>query len=72
MATLSALLKTWVILQTLCLVLAQVVSGREGTVWLRCNCLFLGSEHWFYWDGAVGLLDGVTVFENVCRQFVKL
>lgn len=28
MAALSALLKTWVILQTLCLALAQVVSGR--------------------------------------------
>lgn len=28
MAALSALLKTWVILQTLCLALAQVVSGQ--------------------------------------------
>lgn len=30
MASLSVMLKSWVILQTLCLVLAQVVSGQGG------------------------------------------
>lgn len=61
MAALSALLKTWVILQTLCLALAQVVSGQGayrplfcGSVWFRASgkswcdvkgCLGAGGSH---------------------------
>lgn len=42
MATLSALLKTWVILQTLCLALAQVVSERGKM--RRCFTLELSGD----------------------------
>lgn len=44
MAALSALLKTWVILQTLCLALAQVVSGQGqlGPAQLRLCFSILG------------------------------
>lgn len=44
MAALSALLKTWVILQALCLALAQVVSGQAllGPAQLRLCFFILG------------------------------
>lgn len=45
MAALSGLLKTWVTLQTLCLALAQVVSGDgEGPVRLRFISVFKVEE----------------------------
>lgn len=44
MAALSALLKTWVILQTLCLALAQVVSG-----WGKLSATLLMALPLYFW-----------------------
>lgn len=50
MAALSALLKTWVILQTLCLALAQVVSEqgrlRPALFWGSVGIRPLGKGQW--------------------------
>lgn len=69
MAALSALLKTWVILQTLCLALAQVVSGRGrlGPAQFGiCFCILGFSGNRIPWKGPAGSKCLKLVFSIVC------